>query len=267
MADAASPEFRPRLPPRLRLVRILAWLMVAVAAVGLFGLVDLMTLPGWVDQRYLWAVSLEASWGSLMTFIVAGSYASIALNPRQPWPGAVLLAVAALALILSCVFAADIRPLPLAAIVAVPAAFLLWLAREHAGPLPRAGKLSRPYLLIGLAALPLWLSYAVHAFQMSRLHPNAGHITLGIEHWPVQGAAGLALALSALVLAWWIPGRPLIRVAASLSAAYIGAAMLAYPERAGSMEGHLWGVAMVLWGTLVALVPSPADPAGRAQGA
>lgn len=54
-----------------------------------------------------------------------------------------------------------------------------------------------------------------------------------------------------------------IRVAASLSAAYDGAAMLAYPDRAGATEGHLWGVAMVLWGTLVALVPSPSDPAGR----
>ena len=62
----------------------MAWLMVAVAAVGLFGIVDLVTLPGWVDQRYVWAVSLEASWGSLLTFVVANSYAGIARHPRNP---------------------------------------------------------------------------------------------------------------------------------------------------------------------------------------
>jgi hypothetical protein len=258
--DAEVAKNKRQLPPRLRLVRRLAGLMAAVAAVVLFGIADLMTLPGWVDQRYIWAVSLEASWGSLLTFIVAGSYASIALNPRQPWPGAVLLAVAAAALALGSVFGADARPLPLAAIVVGPAVVLVWLARDHAGPFPRTFKPSWPYLLPALAGLPLWISYAVHAFTMSRLEPNAGHETWGIEHWPVQGAAGLVLAASGLILAWWVPGRPLVRVAASLSAAYIGTAMLAYPDRDGAMGGPLWGIAMVLWGTVLALpVPRPGD--------
>jgi hypothetical protein len=74
LLDAAEVQELDRpLSGRLRLLRAVAWCMVAVSAVGLFGIVDLMTLPGWVDQRYVWAVSLEASWGSLLTFVVAGS--------------------------------------------------------------------------------------------------------------------------------------------------------------------------------------------------
>ena len=55
---------------------------------------------------------------------------------------------------------------------------------------------------------------------------------------------------------WWGPVRPLARVSISLSAVYIGVAMLAYPDRAGAMEGPMWGVAMVLWGTVLALLPA-----------
>lgn len=64
-----------------------------------------------------------------------------------------------------------------------------------------------------------------------------------------------------MVLAWWPPGRTLIRVAVGLLAAYIDAAMLAYVNRAGAMDGQLWSVAMVLWGRLIALpVPRSNQP-------
>lgn len=248
-----------RIPPlsgRLRFVRVVAWLMAAVCAVGLFGVADLMTLPGWVDQRYVWAVSLEASWGSLMTFVVAGSYVSIALNPRDPWPGTILLAVAALSLILSVILGADARPLPLAPIIAVPAIGLAWAGRMEVEGLRSAPALSWWHLLMTAAAVPLWLPYSLYALEMSRLEPNAGHATWGIEHWPVQGAAGITLLVAALIMAWWSEGRPLLRVSISLSAVYIGVAMLAYPDRAGAMDSPMWGVAMVLWGTVLALLPA-----------
>ncbi|MEQ7738738.1 hypothetical protein, partial [Escherichia coli] len=136
---------------------------------------------------------LEASWGSLLTFVVAGSYTSIARHPRNPWPGLILLAVAAAALVLSAVFGADSRPLPLAFIVAVPAIGLFFTVRKELLPLGRSVAVSWPHLLLGIAGVPLWLPYSIHALQMSRLEPNAGHDTWGIEHWPVQGAAGLTL--------------------------------------------------------------------------
>jgi hypothetical protein len=61
--------------------------------------------------------------------------------------------------------------------------------------------------------------------------------------------------VAALIMAWWSPGRPLWRLSASLSAVYIGVAMLAYPDREGAMDNPMWGVAMVLWGTGLALLP------------
>jgi hypothetical protein len=44
-----------------------------------------------------------------------------------------------------------------------------------------------------------------------------------------------------------------MRLSLSLSATLIGAAMLAYPDRDGAMPSPMWGVAMVIWGTLLAL--------------
>jgi hypothetical protein len=256
MKNVKTAERNRPLTGRLRLVRAVAWLMVAVSTVGLFGIVDLMTLPGWVDQRYVWAVPLEASWGSLMTFVVAGSYLSIARNPQDPWPGTILLTVAALSLILCAIFGADARPLPLAPVIAVPAIGLAFVGRQDVHGFKSAPGLSWRHLLMAAAAVPLWLPYSSHAFQMSRLEPNAGHLTMGIEHWPVQGATGITLLAAALVMAWWSEGRPLLRVSISLSAVYIGVAMLAYPDRAGAMDSPMWGVAMVLWGTVLALLPA-----------
>lgn len=92
-----------------------------------------------------------------MTFVVAGSFASIARNLRQPWPGAALLAVAVLALLLGAVLGADARLLPLATVIGVPAGLLMWLARKHVQPLSTATELGRPYLVLALAGLPLWL--------------------------------------------------------------------------------------------------------------
>jgi hypothetical protein len=61
--------------------------------------------------------------------------------------------------------------------------------------------------------------------------------------------------VAALIMGWWSQARPLKRVSISLSAVYIGAAMLANPNRAGVMEGPKWGVAMVLRTTGLALLP------------
>lgn len=256
MADVAAAKTRVHLPSRLRVARIFAWVMVPVALFGLFGLADLMTLPGWVDQQYEWSVPLEASWGSLFTFVVGGSFISIARNPRRPWPGFVLLTIAIGALLLGSVFGLDAGPVPIAILLAVALALLIWLVRTEAAAPSFAWNLSRQHLLIAAAGLPLWTLYAVHAFDVSRLRTDTGHLTWDIEHWPVQGSVGIVLCLTALAMAFWPGGRPLMRVATSLSATYIGAAMLAFPDRAGAMDGPMWGVAMVLWGTVAAL-PMP----------
>lgn len=49
----------------------------------------------------------------------------------------------------------------------------------------------------------------------------------------MAGPIGLALGACAAAMGCWAPGRPLLRLTVSLSATLIGAANLAYPDRAG----------------------------------
>ena len=157
MADIVPSVSRSRSAAALLGLRVGAWTMAVIAAVFLFGLVDLMTLPGWVDQRYEWMVPLEASWGSLFTFVVAGSCVAIGLRPDRPWPGIVLLSVAGCALAFGAVIGANARPLALAALIAGTAAVFFWLARWAEAPFPRVWRFSPEYLLLAVAGVPLWL--------------------------------------------------------------------------------------------------------------
>ncbi|MFB8368076.1 hypothetical protein ACFC25_01790 [Pseudarthrobacter sp. NPDC055928] len=151
MADATAAKTGVPMPSRLRIARVVAWVMVPVAFIGLFGLADLMTLPGWVDQQYEWSVPLEASWGSLFTFVVGGSFVSIARNPGQPWPGLILLSIAIGALLLGSVFGLDAGPTPVALLLAAAGSLLFWLVRKEAVPASFAWSLSRPLRSPGFA--------------------------------------------------------------------------------------------------------------------
>ncbi|MCU1511944.1 MAG: hypothetical protein JWO34_1784, partial [Arthrobacter sp.] len=121
-----------------------------------------------------------------------------------------------------------------------------WLTRGPVGRFPRAWSAHPPYLLLGAAGIMIWLPYALHALGFARAGA-VGDDSWGIEHWPVQGAAGLAVAAFAVTMAFRVPGRPLLRLTVSLSATLISAADLAYPDRAGAMDFRLWGMATVLW--------------------
>ena len=241
---------------RLAPARVTAVVLALVATILLMGLIDLFTLPGWVDQRFEWEVPLEASWGSLFTFVLGGAYVWVALFPRAPWPALVQLGIGALALVVSAVAGTDGRPLVLGLGVAGSAA-LLW-ALVGRPPVDVGGRPSVrwPALAVAVLGLPLWVPYVLEAFARSRAGV-LGSVTQGIEHWPVQGATGLALVLLTLTLALWDAGRPLLRVAVSLSAVDIGMAELAYPDRAGAMGDLRWGIGVTLWGLLVALVAVP----------
>jgi len=245
--------------------RVVAVLLALVAALIFMGIIDLFTLPGWVNQDFEWEVPLEASWGSLFTFFLAGAYAWVACVPRDPWPALVQVAVVALALAVSAAAGADWRPLLLALGVAASGAVLWQLLRRPAITLARRPAVHRPLLALAALGIPLWLPYASVAFAQSRAGV-LGSITQGIEHWPVQGAVGVAAVLGSLVLALWDDGRRLLRVAVTLTAVYIGMAEIAYPDRAGAMDSLLWGVGVTLWGALVALVAVPRPSRATATG-
>ncbi|WP_324650735.1 hypothetical protein [Georgenia sp. H159] len=248
---------RTKARQRLRLARVVAVLFALIAAVILMGLIDLLTLPGWVNQDFEWEVPLEASWGALFTFFLAGGYVWLALYPKTPSPAFGQLTISGSALLVAAVAGTDWRPLALATGVAL-SGLVLWRLVDRPVPALPGGRPSAPWAMSTVAVLgfPLWLPYALAAFAQSRAGV-LGSVTQGVEHWPVQGAVGVALMLGSVALALWDEGRALLRVAVSLSAVYIGMAELAYPDRAGAMGSLLWGIGVTLWGLLVALIVVP----------
>lgn len=262
MDDVTRPDARPVL------ARVVAVVLVLASTILLMGLIDLFTLPGWVNQEFVWEVPLEASWGALFTFFLAGAYLWVALFPRTPSPALVQLGVGGVALLVGAAAGTDWRPLAVAAGVAASAVALWRLTGRPPSTLAAPWSVRPALLAVALLGLPLWLPYALVAFERSRAGV-LGSVTQGIEHWPVQGAVGVALVLGAFTLAVWADGRPLLRVAVSLSAVYIGMAELAYPDRDGAMESLTWGIGVTLWGLLVALVTGPrhASATGTSPGA
>jgi hypothetical protein len=207
----------------------MAVLFALIASLILFGLVDLLTPVGWVDQDYGWEVPLEVSWGALFTFFRAGSYVWVARFPHAPSPAFVQLGISGLALLISAGAGADWRPLGLALGTAVSGlALWLWAGRQ---PVPLVG---RPSIAwghggrgpAGVPALVPVLSGRFHGLTSRRArqhHPRRG---------PLAGA-----------------GRRRGGPRAGL-------------PRAGalgrrSMGSILWGVCGTLWGLLVALVTVP----------
>lgn len=250
------------------LARWVAVVLALVAAVVMMGIIDLLTLPGWVNQQYEWEVPLEASWGALFTFFVAGAHLWVALYPESPWPAFQQLGICSVSLLFCAAAGADWRLFPVALGVALSGLVLWWLLGRPPAPAVPSVALRRDLLAIAGVGALLWLPYVWVALERSRAGA-LGSITQGVEHWPVQGAVGLALVLAGLALALWEAGRPLLRVAVSLSAVYIGMAELAYPDREGAMGSLAWGTGVTLWGLLVALMAVPRvrnalDPADEA---
>jgi hypothetical protein len=234
------------------MARPLAWVLAAIAAVPMFGLIDLVTLFGWVDPAYEWEVPLEVSWGTLFTLLIAGSYVWIAVVPDRAMPAVIQLAIGAAGLVIASVVGLDGRPLWIAVPVAGSAVLFAWLTSATRNRGGGSWTADWSFALLAAGGMFIWLPYASHALAASRAHAE-GDITNGIQHWPVQGAAGLAFAGCAVVMAVWPPSVPLFRLTVSMSSTLIGAAMLAHPDRAGAMDHPLWGIAMVIWGTAVAL--------------
>jgi hypothetical protein len=237
--------------------RAIASLLALITAVLLFGLVDLGTLFGLVDQSYVWSVSLETSWGAFFTFVLAGSYAWIAVLPSRSWPAVLLLGIAGITLVLTGALTGHLETLWLAIPLLASAALLARLTSRVAGPVPRVLRLRWLMLVIAVAGLVLWAPYVLHALAESRAVDERPwtDFTWGISHWPVQAALGVTLAFGAFVMAFWAPSRSLFRFVISVSATLIGVAMLAYPDRDGATETSLWAISVALWGTAVALSP------------
>ncbi|MEV6924959.1 hypothetical protein AB0M46_10670 [Dactylosporangium sp. NPDC051485] len=206
-----------------------------------FGVIDLSVTwdPGWL-------VALEAGWGLMFTVLVAAAFVRVAVRPRRSAPAVVQLLCVAATLAVSA--AASLEWALVLVALAVAAEALVVAFAPGREPLAAGGvRVDRPLaVLAGLGALP-WLAYAnaMYAANRERLLPE--DITIGINHYAVQGAVGLALVVLSGTAACRVRGRRFVGIGVGLVAAYLGLVCLAWPGTPGGF-GPVWSVLSMAWG-------------------
>ena len=246
----ARPD-RPRAPVesemvqhvRLVLARVLALLFAAswIVIPG-FGAIDLSVT--WDPD---WPQVLEAGWGLFFTVLVGVPFVVIAARPRSARPAVAQLAVATIALAVSVVAGREASLTWVPVVLAVETLVVAWLARSswRSALVPR-GPSAPMVALVALGIVP-WLAYAVDMWAANREGRPDSDITNGIDHYAVQGALGLALAVLPLLAALRPALTPLVPVCAGVSAAYLGLVSFAWQDAAAGF-GRAWSIAAIVWG-------------------
>jgi hypothetical protein len=211
-----------------------------------FGLIDLS-----VTWNAEWPQVLEAGWGLFATVIVAAAFVRVAAWPRTATPGTAQLMVATVSLAIAALVAKETKLFVLVAFLGLQTAILgallgvAWGTRAE--PQRRRSQSSRLLLMIAAAGAVPWLSYALHMWTLNREDRSDGDVTLGIDHYSVQGALALALVLLPVSAALRADLRPFVAVCTSVTASYLGLVSLAWPDAAGAL-GWAWSVAALAWG-------------------
>ena len=208
-----------------------------------FGLIDLAVT--WSSE---WPQVLEAGWGLYFTFFVGLAFGFVALRPRDSTPALAQLFVAAAVLAVSSAAAREPGLIWVAVGIGLQAAIVMWVPQRE--PLARGvhpSSVSRPLLLLAAAGAVPWIVYALRMYELNREGGFSSDITIGIDHYSVQGAVGVALVTLTSLAAVWPQGRRFIGVCAGIVAFYLGLVSLAWPDAAGGID-RLWSAAAMVWG-------------------
>ncbi len=220
-----------------------------------FGVVDLSVT--WDPE---WPQVLEAGWGLYMTLFVGVPFAVVAIRGRAYLAPVVgQLSIAGVALLLSAVVAMEWQLAFWALVIALELVVIAGL------PLPRrpavqAGPISPLLVPLVLGAIP-WMVYAIAMWSLNRQNLIDGDITVGTDHYSVQGAFGVALLGLVAAAALWPRGRLLMGSCAGLAAVYLGIVSWAWHPTQGSFS-RTWSILCALWGLLV-MAPALMTPSGR----
>lgn len=230
-----------------------------------FGLTDLSVT--WDPD---WPVVLEASWGMFMTVLVGGPFLAVAVTPHRTAPAQATLLVAFATMAVAVVAGLEWPLLLFVGVLVVEAAVVAALLPARERVLPLARSLSVPLLVVAALGVVPGVLHAERMFAGSRRGAGViiGDVTMGVDHYAVQGAFALALPALALLAAVWPRGRRFLGIGAGLCAGYVGLVSFAFPGTwAGvpELESALcigWGVAVA---ALAVLGPTaaPAPPRGR----
>ena len=232
---------------RTVVVRVLA---VFVALTWLvfpgFGLVDLS-----VTWDRDWPVVLEASWGVFMTVLVAGSFLAIALRPRRAAPATATLLLSLATWLIAAAAGLEWPLLGYAALLAVELPLVLLVPdRERLRPV--AWSVWRPLLVVAALGVVPGLLHAERMFSANRRDAGVliGDVTMGVDHYAVQGALALALPALAVLAACWPRGRRYLGASVGLCAGYLGLVSLAFPFTWGGVSA-LWSVLCLAWAAAI----------------
>jgi hypothetical protein len=220
-----------------------------------FGVADL-----WVTWSSEWQVVLEAGWGLFCAVLVGAAFVAVAARPRRCAAALVQLSVATAALALSAPAGAESPLVPLAGLLAVETALVAALALSlpgHQPVRPVVAAPSYPLLVLAVAGAVPWTVYAVAMYRANRAAAPLD-VSVGVDHYAVQGALAVALVALALLAALWPRVRRHLGVSTGLAAAYLGLVSLAWPGMAGGY-GPVWTALTIAWGagvTALALTPA-----------
>jgi len=210
-------------------VRGLAALFAAGWLTVGFGVVDLVA-AWWPD----WPRVLEAGWGAFVSFLISVPLLVLVVRPRSAAAYAQLLLVVGV-LAFSSAAALEAQLLGLDGVLAGQLVLLAALAR----PSVRVETAASPRLLaLAAAGAVPWLVYAHRMWDANR-DGLSGDLTNGVEHYAMQGALGLALALFPAVAAVAPALRLLLLPCAGAAAIYLAVVSLAAPGELGGF-GAAW---------------------------
>lgn len=239
---------------------VLTWLVLPG-----FGLTDLSVT--WDPD---WPVVLEASWGVFMTVLVGGSFLAVATRTHRTAPAQVTLLVTLATWLVAIVAGAEWPLLLFVGLLLVEMGIVVALlpARERVRPLVLS--VWPPLLVAGALGVVPWAVHAERMFASNRRGAGGmiGDVTMGVDHYAVQGALALALPVLALLAAVWPRGRRFLGVGVGLCAGYVGLVSYAFPGTWAGFEPG-WSVICVAWAASVAalavLAPraAPAPRRGR----
>jgi hypothetical protein len=231
-------------------VRVGAGACAVFWALLFFGLIDLSVI---VTSRpdFVAYVPLEASWGALFTFFVAGALVVAARRPDDTRAPAGQLLIVTVALLVASAATADRDLLPVAVAIGV-SSLLLGLVARHTAPTRRAWQPDPPLLVVAALGAPFWVAHTMHAADVARAGAGPGdEVTWSISHWPMHVAAVLSIAAAALVASVWRPGVGLLATSACLAGLALGLASLIRPQAYAALPGLPCAVAVVLWSVAV----------------
>ena len=174
-----------------------------------------------------------------MTVLVAGSFLAIAVRPTRAAPATMTLLVSLATWLVAAAAGLEWQLLGSRRCWRCNCPSCSSCRRARVRPVAWSGW--RPLLLLAALGTVPWLLHAERMFASNRRNAGVliGDVTMGVDHYAVQGALALALVTLSLLAACWPRGRRYLGTSVGLCAAYVGLVSFAFPAHLGRPQPAL----------------------------